>query len=291
MRVEFLEGRSLTQLARSYHVSTKTVQKWVHREETADRSSAPHRRRSKRGGGLKSAVKQQKEAHPHRGCRRIAHELRKYYPGLTRSRVMHILKVSRALGNKPHKKKHRPKPIPVGRHRVQMDIQQLPAVRGGRGFEYKISVIHLATRIKYSEIHPTHSSKLCADVLVRALDHLPPVRLVWTDNAFDFHLRFSYHPERTTAFQKCLMALDILHGTCKPRSPWQNGIIERSHRTDNEELFEVMHFSDPEERRLQLRLWEMYYASERPHQGLGGLTPLQVYQRDYPIHSAARMLA
>ena len=148
----------------------------------------------------------------------------------------------------------------------------------------------MRTRIKYSEIHPKHSSKICADVFVRALDRLPPVRLVWTDNAFDFTMRFAYHCQRITTFQRRLMKLDILHGTCKPRSPWQNGIIERSHRTDNEELFNEFRFADAEERRYQLRLWEMHYAV-RPHQGLGGLTPLEVYQRDYQLHAAARMLA
>ncbi len=73
-------------------------------------------------------------------------------------------------------------------------------------------------------------------------------------------MRFRPHSERSTAFQKCVMSLNALHGACKPSSPWQNGIIERSYRTDNEELFDVMQFDSSEERRYQLRLFEMYYA-------------------------------
>ena len=34
------------------------------------------------------------------------------------------------------------------------------------------------------------------------------------------------------------------------------GIVERSYRTDNEELFQVMRFTDPEMRRYQLKLWD-----------------------------------
>ena len=30
-----------------------------------------------------------------------------------------------------------------------MDIQQLPAVKGNEGFEYKISIIDLSTRVKH----------------------------------------------------------------------------------------------------------------------------------------------
>ena len=66
-----------------------------------------------------------------------------------------------------------------------------------------------------------------------------------------------------------------------PGPPWQNG---------SEELFNALHFQDAEERRYQLRLYEMHYAAVRPHQGLGGLTPLQAFQRDYPLHATSRML-
>ena len=64
--------------------------------------------------------------------------------------------------------------IPVGRHRVQMDVQQLPAIEGETGFEYKISLIHLSTRVKYSEIHTECTSQTVAAVFQRALDQLPP---------------------------------------------------------------------------------------------------------------------
>ena len=74
----------------------------------------------------------------------------------------------------PSKEKKERKPIPVGHHRIQMDIQQLPAVEGGKGFEYKISTIHLRTRVKYSKIHSNRKSETVAGVLKRALDLLPP---------------------------------------------------------------------------------------------------------------------
>ena len=71
MKEEFEEGMSLTQLAQRYHISTKTVQRWIHRDVPTDRSSAPKRRRSKRGGGLKAAVKRHKNAHPRHGTQQI----------------------------------------------------------------------------------------------------------------------------------------------------------------------------------------------------------------------------
>lgn len=54
-----------------------------------------------------------------------------------------------------------------------MDIQQLPAVKGNEGFEYKISIIDLSTRVKHWEIHDNYESKTIAQVYNRALDELP----------------------------------------------------------------------------------------------------------------------
>ena len=103
-------------------------------------------------------------------------------------------------------------------------------------------------------------------------------------------MRFSAHPDRETAFQRVVSQLHLLHGLCAPHKPWQNGIVERSHRTDNEELFHLLWFADPDERRYQLKLWEQEYNTRRPHQALGGQTPLQVYRQEYPQHAVSRML-
>ncbi len=226
--------------------------------------------------------------YPGWGTRRLTQELRPVYPTLTRRVVRHILHTAGRLASAPPRHKRGRRPIPVGRHRVQMDVQQLPAIQGGTGFAYKIAVIHLRTRLKYAEIHSDHRTETVAGVLERARDRLPPFTLVWTDNAPEFTMRDTAHPERQTAFQRMLARLGLQHGTSAPRSPWQNGIVERSHRTDNAECFHVLRFTDPEERRYQYRLWEMAYNTQRPHQGLGGETPWAVYQREYPRHAQCR---
>lgn len=103
-------------------------------------------------------------------------------------------------------------------------------------------------------------------------------------------MKFTIHPERRTTFERTVADLDLLHGRSQRGCPWQNGFIERSHRTDNEELFHCERFADPEERRYRLRLWEQEYNTRRPHQGLGGKTPLQVFVCDYRTHAVSRML-
>jgi transposase InsO family protein len=105
-----------------------------------------------------------------------------------------------------------------------------------------------------------------------------------------YTMRYTAHPERQTAFTKVVEQDGRIHALIKRASPWRNGIIERSNRTDNEACFSQHRFTCSEERRYQHRLWEMYYNCQRPHQGLGNQTPLQVYKELYPLHSRSRML-
>ena len=156
-----------------------------------------------------------------------------------------------------------------------MDWQQLPAIKGNTGFSYKISIIHMSTRIKYSEIHDNHNTHTLADFLVRAIKRLPPFYIVFTDNAMAFTMKFAYRSERKTAFTKTAEQRQIIHALIAKGKPWRNGFIERSNRTDNEALFNHKRFTCEEHRRYELRLWEMHYNRQRPHQGIHMLTPFQ----------------
>jgi transposase InsO family protein len=103
-------------------------------------------------------------------------------------------------------------------------------------------------------------------------------------------MTYSAHPQRRTTFERTVAELKLIHGRTRRASPWQNGIIERSHRTDNEELFHRERFADSEERKYRLALWEAEYNNRRPHQGLGGAIPMDVYLSEYRYHAVSRML-
>jgi putative transposase len=106
----------------------------------------------------------------------------------------------------------------------------------------------------------------------------------------EFTRKLAAHPETKSAFERLIRQLDLLHGTIRPGCPWQNGIVERSHRTDNEELFQQEQFIDSEDRRYQLKLWEGEYNTRRPHQALGNRTPMEIYLSEYRVHACTRML-
>ncbi len=164
---------SIRGLAARFGVNPTTIQRWVKRETALDKTAAPiHPKRVITPPYQASVVRYREENLGH-GPIRIAEALRAEFPEANRGTVLRILQ-QEGLTRPPKKERKPPQPIPVGHHRIQMDIQQLPVVAGGKGFEYKISMIHLRSRYKYSEIHPDARSETVAQVLKRGLEQLPP---------------------------------------------------------------------------------------------------------------------
>ncbi len=164
---------SIRELADRFHVNPTTIQRWVGRDVPLDLSTAPKHPHTVVTPEYRAAVIAYRQAHPRHGPIRIAAELKGPFPMTNRGTVQRILQEENLAMTKT-KLPQEPWHIPVGRHRIQMDVQQLPAIEGSKGFEYKISVIHLRTRVKYSEIHARATSEVVAGVLRRALDRLPP---------------------------------------------------------------------------------------------------------------------
>lgn len=166
------EGLSKSELARRFGVHRRTIAKWVGRDSPHDK---PARKRKKRvvTPAYEQAVIEYRIANPTHGAIRIALALQAEFSFANRGTISIILK-EHGLTKKT---KSRPKTkwtIPVGRHRLQCDVQELPAIKGNSGFEYKISFIHLKTRWKYSEIHSDCKTETVAKVYQKAMDNLPP---------------------------------------------------------------------------------------------------------------------
>ena len=55
------------------------------------------------------------------------------------------------------------------------------------------------------------------------------------------------------------------HVYIKPRSPQLNGKVERSHRTDQEEFYQLLTYTDDVDLNMKLAEWERFYNLDRPH--------------------------
>lgn len=168
------KGLSYRQLAERYRVNLSTIVRWMHRDSPLDLSSAPKKKRSALDKKQKEAILEYRMENPGAGARTIATVLAKDHGKMSHATISRFLKEEKLSHPLPRKERKEREPLKVGKHRLQMDIQKLPAIRGGEKFEHKITIIHMATRMKYSEIHPSITSETVAQAVRNALAHMPP---------------------------------------------------------------------------------------------------------------------
>ena len=67
----------------------------------------------------------------------------------------------------------------------------------------------------------------------------------------------------------------IRHVYIKPRSPELNGKVERSHRSEGEESYQLLSYTDDVDLNRKLAEWERFYNFDRPHGAHKGRTPYE----------------
>ena len=66
------------------------------------------------------------------------------------------------------------------------------------------------------------------------------------------------------------------HVYIKPKTPQLNGKVERSPRTDKDELDQLPTYNDDVDLEKKLATWERFYNYDRPHGAHKGKTPYEV---------------
>ena len=94
-----------------------------------------------------------------------------------------------------------------------------------------------------------------------------PFRLhtIRTDRDHEFQAKFHWHVEDK----------GIRHVYIKPRTPQLNGKVERSHRTDQEEFYQLLSYVDDVDLNKKLVEWENFYNFCRPRSAFNGNTPYE----------------
>jgi hypothetical protein len=122
---------SYPQLAHQFSTTRKTVMKWAKRNHSQDQTSAPKQHYRRVTDAYQQAVIAYRLVHPTHGPVRIEYELRAEYGPFAFSTVRLILQQAKAQ----HPKRPATQHLSVGRYRTQMDVQQLPAIKGNTGFD------------------------------------------------------------------------------------------------------------------------------------------------------------
>ncbi len=103
--------------------------------------------------------------------------------------------------------------------------------------------------------------------LEQVAEEMPfPIQRIQTDRGQEFF---------AVKFQKLLMEWGIKFRPIKPGSPHLNGKVERSQRTDLDEVYSTVDINGPDLEQL-LPEWQHYYNWHRPHSSLKGKMPIAV---------------
>jgi transposase InsO family protein len=152
-------------------------------------------------------------------------------------------------------------------HRLQVDVKFLERIPRTRRRLYQFTAIDDCPRIRVLKVYDACNQRTAKTFLDEILRRLPfRVHVVQTDNGAEFQSEFHWHLER----------LDIKHVYIRPRTPHLNGKVERSHRVDDQEFYQLLDQAgisdDIHLFNEKLREWEDYYNYHRPHgaQGDGG---------------------
>lgn len=167
---------------------------------------------------------------------------------------------------------------------VEIDVKYVPGTVAGKQY-FQYTAIDRSSRWRHLEIYDeqvNHHSVLFLEEVIRRAPFA--VLAIKTDNHATFTNYYTGTNKRSDLLVKSLHALDaacrkrgIKHYLIDPGKPAQNGTVERSHREDQEKLYDEVSFVSVEDLRYRVRLWNMYY-NDLEHCGLNGKTPNEFLQ-------------
>lgn len=266
-------GIPLSILSERHGIARPVLSRWWARYRADDlrglepRSRRPHRSPTQHAAAVRDAIAEARDFGW--GAQRIADEL-----GIGHGTVQRELE--RTGRNRMPKAPRRP----VQRYEksrpgelLHLDLKYLPALENRAEFEY--AAIDDFSREGHALIARERSTVAATRFLEHVLAQLPyPVEAVMTDNDMMFTMRYAYYSTRLTRFEQALKSAGIEHRLIRPRSPESNGKVERFIKTIDDECFRITQPRSSRARVGVLKLFLDYYNHARPHQSLGGVSPI-----------------
>ena len=276
------EARNVARTCRHFGISRQAFYRWKRRFEATGeaglwgRSTRPHRSPTAIAPAVISKILYLRQ-HYHFGPGRIADYLKRFHQLTVAVSSVHRILVRHDLNRLPANQKHRAharrwqryeKPQPG--HRLQIDVKFLERIPGTRKRFYQFTAIDDCTRIRVLKVYDACTQGTAIRFMDDVLRRLPfRVQVVQTDNGAEFQSHFHWR----------LDALGIRHVYIRPRTPHLNGKVERSHRIDDQEFYQLLDrdgiTDDIHLYNEKLREWENYYNYHRPHGALDGQTPYE----------------
>jgi hypothetical protein len=258
--------------ARRYHTSRQQVQRWRKKydgtvQSLANKSRRPHYHPNQHTQEEIDLIRHKHRYHHHEGYAQVYRKLKdagyvRTYDSMCRQ--IRKMKLNVTMKQKSYPKSNYRKNVATyPGERVQIDVKYVPneciGFASSHSRYYQITSIDEYSRKRYMELVNENSTYTTSNFLKRLEEKLGfKVELAQTDNG----LEFVNDPDRTSKksmFEKQLESMHIKHHRTRPYSPWQNGIVERSHRIDNELFYNRRRFSSYEQMEKAFKRYSKRY--------------------------------
>lgn len=159
----------------------------------------------------------------------------------------------------------------------QLDVKYVPKVcYSGTDDEkfYQYTIIDEASRERFIYPYKEASGYSTNDFVMRAIlyfGYAPDT--IQTDNGGEFCN--TQKTNKIHTFDKLCSELHIYHKTIRPRTPWHNGKVERSHRNDQERFYNHLKFYSYEDLLLQMKRY-LKRSNNIPMAVLGWKSPVEM---------------
>ena len=275
-------SKNVSMTCRRYGISRPTFYKWRKRYEEfgevglCNRSRKPHLSPNSTPKEVVSKIIYLRQNY-HFGAGKIADYLRRYHETHITPSTVHRVLARHDMARLPTSKRYQRHNIRWKRyekqqpgHRVQIDVKFLERIPGRKKRLYQFTAIDDCTRIRILKIYDRCNQTTAVEFADEVNRHLPfRIEVIQTDNGAEFQSRFHWH----------LQDKGIEHVHIRPRTPRLNGKVERSHRIDGQEFYQLLDKNGVSDDihlfNKKLREWEDYYNYHRPHGGLSGQTPYE----------------
>lgn len=156
----------------------------------------------------------------------------------------------------------------VPSHHIKVDVKFLTfkGKSGEKVRRFQFTAIDDATRVRALKIYEKHTQTSAADFNDHIIEKVPfRIREIRTDNGHEFQAKFHWHVED----------LGIRHAYIKRGTPQLNGKVERSHRSDQQEFYQLLSYKGDVDLEAKRDEWKRFYNFARPHGAHNRQTPYE----------------
>lgn len=244
--------------ARRYKTSRQQVQRWRKKydgtvQSLANQSRRPHKHPKQHTEKEIKLIQNKYQRHKHEGLAQVYRKsidagYKRSYESMCRQ-IKKFKNYEKPKKISYPKSKYEPLKGSYPGEYVQIDVKYVPieciGFQSNYDRYYQITAIDLYSRKRVLKLVNEHSSYETSKMLKTLEKEFGfKIKTIQTDNGREF---CNEREQKKSLFEKVVKKLGIEYIRTRPYSPWQNGVVERSHKIDNELFYSKRRFKSEEE--------------------------------------------